>query len=343
MLHTSPNKILLIKPSAIGDVVHTLPFLALLRRKFPHAYIAWLVTPACSGLLDRHPLLSEVILFDRKRYGTAIKSPAAAKEFRHFTQSLKDRDFDLVIDLQGLFRSGYLAWKTGAKTRVGFGYAREAAPLFYTHRIPRHPHERHAIERYLDIAEALGLGRGPLEYAWNTTETHRAKAAELLAPLQPTSNSFAALIPGTNWETKRWPAQRFKLLAQRLRTELDLPSVVIGAASDKPLADIIQPDLDLTGKSTLPETTALLERATIVIANDTGPMHIAAALGRPLVTLYGPTSPLRTGPHNRLDTVLRLDLPCSPCLSRTCSHTSCMNWLTEQAVLDQVKIQLQRT
>lgn len=340
MLSTPPNKILIIKPSAIGDVVHTLPFLALLRRRYPHAYIAWLVTPMCAGLLDKHPMLSEVILFDRKRYGTAIKSPSAAKAFRQFTQSLKDRDFDLVIDLQGLFRSGYLAWKTGAKSRVGFGYAREAAPLFYTHRIPKREGERHAIERYLDLAEELGLGRAPVEYPWNTTDEHRAKAAELLRPVSNPEPRFAALIPGTNWETKRWPAERFKALARLLRAELDLPSVVIGAGGDKPLADAIQPDLDLTGRSSLPQTTALLEKATVVIANDTGPMHIASALGRPLVAIYGPTSPIRTGPHNRLETVIRLELPCSPCLSRTCSHTSCMNWLTEQAVMEQVKMQL---
>src|SRR5258707_5199126 len=131
-----PTNILIIKPSAIGDVVHALPVLSLIKRKWPTAKVSWLVTPACAGLLEGHPLLDEVILFDRKRLGHVWRSLRRALELRRFTRSLRQRQFDLVIDLQGLFRSGCLARKTGANVRVGFPTARAMAWRFYTHRAP---------------------------------------------------------------------------------------------------------------------------------------------------------------------------------------------------------------
>src|SRR3954451_5717301 len=129
----APQRILIIKPSAIGDVVHALPVLARIKKRWPDAQISWLVTPACSGLLEGHPLLDEVILFDRKRWGGMWRSPRLFGEWRRFTRELRERRFGLVIDLQGLFRSGWLAWKTGAAVCVGFANAREFAPLFYSH------------------------------------------------------------------------------------------------------------------------------------------------------------------------------------------------------------------
>src|SRR5439155_9441238 len=151
-LSSPPRRILIIKPSAIGDVVHTLPILALLRRRFPQAHIAWLLTPACAGLLDGHPLLDEVILFQRRRFGQGWRNPSSALDLLAFTKDLRQRRFDLVIDLQGLFRSGWFAWKTRAPVRIGFANAREFAPLFYTHRVPIDSPEQHAIGRYLKLA-----------------------------------------------------------------------------------------------------------------------------------------------------------------------------------------------
>ena len=320
----NPRRILLIKPSAIGDVVHALPVLSLLRRRHPDAEISWLVTPACAGLLEHHPLLDHVIFFERQRLGQGYRSPGALHELRRFTRSLREREFDLVIDLQGLFRSGWLSWQTGAKLRVGLASAREGAPLFYTHRVQAGERERHAIEKYLDAAEALGLGRGPVEFVFNTTDVHRHAVREKLASLG--EKPIAALFPGANWLTKRWPVKHFATLAEKFRAA-GFATVVAGAGGDSQLAEGIRPDLNLCGRTTLPETTALLERSALVVANDTGPMHIAAALGRPLVTLFGPTSEIRTGPYARPLTVLRAEMPCAPCLSRRCSHVSCMKWL----------------
>jgi lipopolysaccharide heptosyltransferase I len=327
-----PKRVLIIKPSAIGDVVHALPVLNLVRRKWPAARISWLVTPACSGLLEGHPLLDEVILFERKRWGGMWKSPRLFGEWRRFTRELRERQFDLVIDLQGLFRSGWLARKTGAPVRVGFANARELAWLFYSHRVPIDTPEQHAIDRYLKVAKFIGAGDGPVEFPFATTDADRRHVAELLGP-HVGSGRYAVLLPGTNWETKRWPVEKFAGLVGPLRERFGLVSVLAGGPDAGAMASQIPGAVDLTCKTTLRQLTALLERADLVVANDSGPMHIASALGRPLVTPFGPTNPVRTGPFGRMDSVIKLDIVCSPCYSRTCSHQSCLRWLEVGPVL----------
>jgi heptosyltransferase-1 len=332
---TPPARILIIKPSAIGDVVHTLPILNLLRRRWPAAKISWLLTPTCAGLLDGHPQLDEVILFERHRYGEAWRNPAIAKALWRFSRNLRQHQFDLVIDLQGLLRSGWLAWKTAAPVRIGFASARELGWIFYTHRVPIDTAEQHAVKRYLAIAAALGCETEPIEFHFATTDADRARVDTLL----PSTRNFAVLLPGTNWQTKRWPLEHFATCAAQLRSQHGLDIVIAGGPGDISLGSKID-GLNLCGKTNLRELVALLERATIGIANDSGPMHIASALGKPLVTPFGPTNPIRTGPFNRMDTVIRLDMPCSPCYSRTCSHQSCLQWLTPAAVTDAAGVQL---
>ena len=334
-----PRRILLVKPSALGDIVHAIPVLTLLRQRFRAAKIDWLVTPSFAGLLRNHPDLNELVIFDRKRASLfSDHAKADATDVRQLAQTLADRDYDLVIDLQGLIRSAFLSWSTHAPVRVGFGYAREGAWLAYTHRVPARDvgTARHAVERYLDVAEALGCARGPVEFRFPALSSDdRAIVDERLAPLN--GAPFAALLPGTNWATKRWPAAHYAALATQVRAKLDLEPVIAGGADVVELAQQMPGTLDLSNRTSLPQLVELLRRASLVIANDSGPMHIACALGRPLVTIFGPTNPARTGPYARPDTVIRLNIICSPCYSRTCSHTSCMNWLTPEHVLEQAR------
>jgi len=331
-LPSPPRKILIIKPSAIGDVVHTLPILNLLRLQFPSAHISWLLTPVCAGLLDAHPQLNEIILFERKRFGESWHNPAAAKGLFAFAKNLRDRQFDLVIDLQGLLRSGWLAWQTRAAVRVGLANAREFAWLAYTHRVRTGTMHQHAIERYLSVVEALGCGRAPVQFPFATDAHDRAYVDTLVKNAGP----FAVLLPGTNWLTKRWPIEYFAQLVEPLRARWNLNTVIAGGSDVIPLAEQIPRAINLCGKTNLRQLTALLERADLVIANDSGPMHIANALGKKLITLFGPTSAVRTGPYQRPDTVVRMDIPCSPCYSRKCNHQSCMRWLTPEKVLGSV-------
>jgi heptosyltransferase-1 len=333
-----PERILIIKPSAIGDIVHALPALARLRRHWPNARISWLVTPAYAALVENHPMIDEVIHFDGNLWGRMWYSPAALADLVRFIGDLREKKFDLIVDFQGLLRSALIARMSGAGRRIGFSNAREGAVLFYTEHVDCSWEEDHAVERYLKIASALGCPEGPVEFPLAVDDGDRAIVASLI----PGGRPFAVLLPGTNWETKRWPVERFAALVAPLRNRYGLDTVVAGARADAELTRQIPADVDLTGKLNLRQTTALLERAQLVVANDTGPMHLAAALGRPLVTPYGPTSPRRTGPYGRMDSVIRLDLPCSPCLSRSCNHRSCLQWLEVESVLELVDRQLAR-
>jgi heptosyltransferase-1 len=331
----SPRRILIIKPSAIGDVVHSLPILARVRKRFPDAKLTWLVTPLCAALVDRHPMVDDIILFNRTRYRHGWYNPMALWDLIKYAMDLRNRNFDLVIDLQGLMRSGLSAWGTGAAVIVGFSNARECAPLFYTNLVDCSRSE-HAIDRYLKIADALGCPPGPVEFPFAVDDDDR----KFIANLIPSDVPYAVFLPGSAWETKRWPTEKFAALVSPIKQKMGLKTVVAGGPGDSILAQQIGADFDLTGKTDLRQMVALLERARLVIAGDTGPMHIAAALGRPLVSPYGATSPTRTGPFRRLDTVIRVEIPCSPCYSRTCSHQSCMKWLKIEPVLELAEKQM---
>jgi lipopolysaccharide heptosyltransferase I len=332
-----PRRILIIKPSAIGDVVHALPVLPRLRRRWPKAKITWLVTPLCAGLVENHPLIDEVILFDRHQLAPWWHKPSALAALGRFAGRLRAEAFDLVIDLQGLFRSGWISAVTGAPWRAGFSAAREFAPLFYTQFVDCSVESDHAVQRYLKMASALGCEDGPVEFTFAVDDRDRNYVQTLL----PDALQYAVLLPGANWDTKRWPAEKFAQLVTPLRERFGLACVTAGAPGDGALATQVAADFDLTGKTNLRQTVALLERSRLVIGNDTGPMHIAAALAKPLIAPYGPTDPRRTGPFNRMESVVRLAIPCSPCFSRTCSHHSCLQWLTIDPVLEMVTQQMQ--
>jgi lipopolysaccharide heptosyltransferase I len=329
---TAPRRILLIKPSAIGDVVHALPILNLLRRRWPEAHISWLVTPICAGLLESHPQLDEIILFERHRYAKFWRKPELMIELAELTRELRHGKFDLVVDLQGLFRSGWLTYQTRAPIRVGFTNAREFAWLGYTHQVPVDI-DQHAVDRYLAITELLGCGRGPVEFVFATNDVDRQFAAHLTNGVE----RYALLFPGTNWATKRWPVAHFAAMVEPLQQRFGLKSVVGGSSGEQQIASQVRGALNLAGKTNLRQLTALIEGADLVISNDSGPMHIAAALNKPLVALFGPTNPTRTGPYLREDSVVRLDIPCSPCYARRCVHQSCLRWLSVDAVLHLVE------
>ena len=305
------------------------PILNLLRRRWPEAHISWLVTPGCAGILEGHPQLDEIIQFDRKYFAKSWKNISAAKALIEFGVSLRLKEFDLVIDLQGLFRSGILSFQTGADIRIGSTVDREFGWTFATHLAPIHSRDQHALDRYLTVAEYLGLGRAPVEFIFPTDDADRAYVRDLL----PEGEPFAVLLPATNWQTKRWPVENFAALVAPLHARFGLRSVLAGGGDTAAIAAQIPGAINLANKTTLRQLVALLERASLVIANDTGPMHIASALNRPLVTTYGPTSAVQTGPYERLECVVKLDIPCSPCFSRSCSHQSCLKNLTIEPVL----------
>jgi lipopolysaccharide heptosyltransferase I len=337
-----PRRILLIKPSSLGDIVHALPILAGLRRAWPQTHIAWLVASPFVPLLTGHPLLNEVIPFDRRHYGRMLRSPRALLDFLRFVRQLRRQRFDLVIDLQGLFRSGLLAFACGAPRRVGFAAARELAWVFYTQRVRCPNEDGHAVDRNLALARSIGLPVDPPDFPLGLRDEELAAGGRLITATagQPLDH-YIAVVPGARWETKRWRADRLARLIEGLAADGLPPCVLLGGPDDRTFTDAIVaackiPVTDLVGRTTLRELTAAIARAELVICQDSGPMHIAAALGKPLVAIFGPTNPARTGPYGVSARIVALPLDCVPCYRRQCplGHHHCMQQLHIDPVLE---------
>lgn len=346
----APRRVLIIKPSSLGDIVHALPVLHALRQEWPQARISWLIAAPFAPLLEGHPQLDELIIFDRRRYGRMLRSPAAIRDFCRFVLDLRARKFDLVIDLQGLFRSGFLAWASGAARRIGFAAARELAWMFYTHRVRCADERGHAVTRNLDVANVA------FQLSAAGQELEKTQAPRVPLPLRPADaasakrkldaaasrklGAYSVVLPGARWSSKLWSAAQWCELIDMLHGRGEPPVVLLGAPDDAPLAAAIAAGCraaptNLVGRTTLPELVALLAGAAHVYCLDSGPMHIAAALGTPLTAIFGPTDPRRTGPWSDHARVVALPLPCAPCLRRRCplGHHDCMRTLPPERVL----------
>lgn len=351
LCHREFRRILIIKPSSFGDVIHALPVLNGLRRRYPAAKISWLVATSCAGLLEGHPALDEIILFDRRRYGKIGRSIDATLDFARFLRLLRSHRFDLVVDLQGLFRSGFLALAAGAPVRIGFGSAREFAWAFYSDRVYPPTGDSHAVDRNYLFARRLGFDHVPIEFHLPVRASARASIRVKLQQqgLRP-GESYALMAPGTRWETKIWPGEHFAEVGRRLQREHGLRVVLAGMDSEVSMARRVAElagdgTINLAGQTTLAELIALVDEAALAVMHDSGPMHLAMALGRPFVAVYGPTSPVRTGPYGGAERVARLDLPCSPCYLKNvadCPHAHrCMRELSPGMVLARVEALLQ--
>jgi lipopolysaccharide heptosyltransferase I len=311
--HSAP-RILIIKPSSLGDIVHALPTVNGLRQKFPDAHIAWLVNDSLGSLLNRCPIINEVIPFPRHVYS---QLPALVRR-------LRAAHYDLVLDLQGLLRSGLITAATGAARRVGLSDAREGSRLFYNEivSVPR----LHAVDRYLLAARYLGCPTTPVEFPLGL---------EGAAPAEPKP---IAINPSARWPTKLWGDDKFAELIHSLPRDR---IVLTGSAAERERIDRLAPGCrNLAGKTDLLALAELYRRCAVVITNDSGPMHIAAAVGTPVIAIFGPTDPLLTGPYGRQHIVLRAGIPCSPCLNDRCTHQppmECMSSVTVAQVLAAAK------
>jgi len=319
-----------VKPSSLGDIVQSLPFLHVLRRGFPEATIAWVVGRPNLDVLSGHPDLDEVIVFERERWGGTRGFFGSLNELSRFARTLRKRRFDLVVDLQGLLRSGLLSYVTGAPERVGFANAREMSRLFYNRRVEVPNPDMHAVDRYLLVAKQIGLDtNGPVRFDVPVPKEAERFARDYLASANGEGWPVVVLLPVSRWPTKRWPPERFAALADRVAHELGAAVLFLGAADDVPLVEHIrtqmkQPSLSLVGRTTLKRSAALLRWASVVVANDSGPMHLAVVLGVPVVALYGPTSPERTGPYGGRTRVFRSTRECAPCFRSRCDNPECM-------------------
>jgi lipopolysaccharide heptosyltransferase I len=334
-------KILILKPSSLGDVIHALPVLRLLKLHFRDADIFWWIDSALAPLIEGDPDLAGVVRFERKRWGRPQHWPEMLRSIRW----LRAQNFDLVIDLQCLARSGAFAWLAGGKFLVGLDEIREGARGFYDLAVPRKDHITHAVDWYLAVLPALGV---PVHkhFVWLPERKEIAAAVErkwfsenLKSKIQ--NPKWILLQPGARWENKRWPVAHFAELVRLLAAQFSsVRFAVLGGSDDLMLGEEIaaaapEKVFNLCGATSLTEMIEWVRRCDLLVTNDTGPMHVAAALGKPLVALFGPTEPRRTGPYGQLQNVLRLDLPCSPCMKPHCTFVKrdeCLRALTPAAV-----------
>jgi lipopolysaccharide heptosyltransferase I len=320
------RKILIIKPSSFGDVIHGLPVLHALSIRFPEAELHWVVAKGFAAILEGHPLIHRLWIIDKDSWKNPGKLPNTCWELGKLWRDLRKEKFDLVIDLQGLFRSAAIGLFTGTGDRVGFEQAREGAKFSYKYLV-RTDTELHAVEKNLRFAEFLGCEPADPVFALPPL----SEIPDIIKGMQ----HYAVIAPSAGTLVKRWPAEYFG----RLASLLPFPSIIVGSRSDAALADEVahrsnSRAVSVAGKTSLKELGAIVRGAKFLVSPDTGTMHLAAALNVPVFAIFGPTAPLRTGPYGKIHSIIRLELPCSPCFTRKpCPDWRCIREITPEMVL----------
>jgi heptosyltransferase I len=335
-------KILILKPSSLGDVVQALPVLRLIKRRLPDSEIYWWIDSNLAPLLEGDPDLAGVVRFERRRWA----APRHWGEMWRSVRWLRHQAFDWVIDLQCLMRTGVFGWLANGRLSIGLDEPREGARGFYDHIVPRPSRLTHAVDWYLRVLPILGVPVNG-DFPWLP---ERPALADALRRKWPVDNRrWLILQPGARWPTKRWPAESFAELVRLLAAaNPEHHFAILGGKDDRALGEVIAQAegrrcLDLTGRLTLPEMVEWIRLGELMVSNDTGPMHVAAALGKPVIALFGPTEPRRTGPYRQLDHVLQLNLPCVPCFKSRCRYVhpfECLRSLPPAAVAAAVQARL---
>lgn len=322
------GRILVVKISSLGDIIHTFPAVSLLAECRPGWAIDWLCGDAFTVLPRLHPAISDVIPFARRKLGSLRGFPGA---IRDLTGHLRRHRYDLVVDFQGLLRSAACAKLARGGAIVGFARPREhLASLAYRHRIATPVSAVHAVDRNLFLAAAAVGYEGPLAPRWELIDdpAAAATAAALLATSHvPPNAPCLAVFPGTRWPTKQWPPEFFATVIGAVAAAApDFRFLILGtpaeAAAGARLAATVADGrvANLAGRTDLSTMVAVIHRCRAMLCNDTGPMHLAVALQVPTFALFGPTDPARTGPYGPGNCVFQAETDCNPCFRRYCPH-----------------------
>jgi heptosyltransferase-1 len=315
---TASPRILLVRLSAIGDIVFASPLVAAVRRAYPGGHIAWLAQPECGRLLEHHPDLDEVIsvpIGEWRKLWRQRRLIDLGKEVKTLQGRLQSRRFDMALDLQGLLKSGLLTRLSGAPERIGLG-SREGSRRLMTRVVPRGGDPDRIGSEYLHLAQTLGLPVDDFAMAIHYGRQEAEFAKDLIGREELTGG-YAVICPFTTRPQKHWFEPRWAELAKRLRADLGLPVLVLGGPGDRDAAARIGARdsgalIDLAGKTTLLQAAALIDRSALLTGVDTGLSHMGIAFGRPTLLLFGSTCPyLDTTRANARVLYHRMD--CSPC------------------------------
>ena len=334
--------ILIVKLSAIGDVIHTLPSLVELRWLYPEAHITWVVEEAAADLIKNHPLLDVVLISRRKSWIEDFqngKVKQSLKEISSFIKTLRQRRYDLVIDFHGLFKSSIIVILSGAKRKLGYNSLQELSGLFLNEKIPEDMN-KHAVDRYLDFPRYLGAKTENARFVLPFNKEEEEKSQILLHKYNLEEKKFIAINPVALWETKLWSNEKFAHLADLINNELRV-KVVFTGSKKRPIENITSlmttESINLGGKTTLIDLAYIYKKARLVITTDSGPMHLAAAVKAPIIALFGPTDPARTGPYGSGHSIVRTEIVCSPCFLKKCPTKKCMEDISVEQVFVAVK------
>ncbi len=340
--------ILIVKLSAIGDVIHTLPALNAIRSHYPDAHITWLVEEAAASLVEGHEALDRVLVSKRKRWMRGLRTSSfftTISEIYRFIKALRDIDYDMILDFQALLKSGVLIALARGQRKIGFDKGlehMEHSYIFLNERIPAVDMEIHALSRGMMFMDALGIPSNTVEYKLPVSSHDHEKVDGLMRTYGMLgAKPLIAINPVAKWETKLWSNKKFSQLADILIDRYDAKIVFTGGPDDGPTIQDIMVAMkgqavNLAGHTTLKMLAALYEKMVFVVSTDTGPMHMAAAVKTPVVALFGPTAPWRTGPFGTGHQIVRAIPECSPCFKRECKTIDCMEQISVQQVIDAI-------
>ena len=314
------KNILVVKLSAIGDVIHALPVSYALKEAWPDARVTWVVEPPAYPLLVDNPYIDDIILFEKKKFKSL---GGFMQNIGPFKARLQQTRYDAALDLQGLFKSAAIAWLSGAPVRLGTCNMRECSDKISRPVIG--PHARgHIVERYLDVARELGCPVNKVVFPVEISDRDADLSARILQQAGARAeNPYVVLAVGANWPNKRWPAKYFAQLSDWLYEQKIIPVIVGGGMVDSQLSGEIAaaaeiPPVNLVGKTTLKQLAYIIQHARLTLGGDTGPVHLSAGLGTPTVMVMGPTDANRNGPYGQLANAIEVDRPCKYCWKRAC-------------------------
>lgn len=336
------KNILIIKLSAIGDVIHALPVAQAIKDTYPDAHLTWVVEPPAYELLTAVPAIDEIILFRKKEFKTWRGFWQNFSPLRH---RLKSRHYDVSLDLQGLFKSAAIAKVAGAETRLGTCNMRELSNRISRPVVGANA-RGHIVERYMDTARAIGCQVEPGAATFPlriSPETIAAGDKVLTEAGMQSKNPYVVLAVGANWPNKRWSAKSYTALVDVLYDENLIPVIVGGGAVDEGIARTIEqeakiPPINIVGKTDLPMLAGILQRAVAVVGGDTGPAHLAAMLKTPTVMLMGPTDANRNGPYGQPEHAIEANRPCKYCWRRACpKRLDCLAVIHVEQVKEKIR------
>ncbi|WP_372371478.1 lipopolysaccharide heptosyltransferase I [Candidatus Uabimicrobium sp. HlEnr_7] len=327
------KKILIVKPSALGDIIHTIPIVNAIKQNYD-AEISWVVSRPFMNLLEHTPVVDKVFVFERKKWG-GMRFFRYFGEILNFLLKIRAEKFDIVIDFQGLLRSGIITLLSGCKHRVGFKSAREFAYWGYSQKVETPKNVVHAIDRYKLIAKTLGVCEIKMSFPLNRDLALEQKWDNVLP------SDYIVIVPGARWSSKRWPPEKFAELTNIIHRKSELPVVIVGSPSEKEISlqvinNVQKTDkcINTTGETSLIELAYIIKRANIVVTNDSGPMHLAAALNTKTIALFGPTDPERIRPYGDEHVVLQGESLCQCYYQKTCSFDlECLRTISPQKII----------